>query len=76
LAGKPDAGDGVASEPGGGEGFADGERRGAPPVARILLGPARLRTGKIGVLFGSGGEDGALVVKDNGASSASSDIDA
>lgn len=76
LAGKSDAGDGVASEPGGCDGFADGKSGGAPPVAWVLLGPARLWTGKVGVLFGAGGEDGAAVVEDNGASSAGSNINA
>jgi hypothetical protein len=76
LAGKPDAGDGVAVETGGLQGFADGESRGAPPVARVLLGPARLRTGEVGVIFGARSENGAAVVKDNGASSAGSDINA
>jgi len=76
LTGKPDSGDGVSCEARSLERFANGERGGAPPVARVLLRPAWLRAGKIGVLFRARSEDGAVVVKDYGARSACSDIDA
>jgi len=58
------------------QGFADGKSSSTPPVARILLGPARLRARKVGVLFGAGGENGAVIVEDDGASSAGSNINA
>jgi len=51
LAGKADGGDGFGFEAGGLERFANGEGGGAPPVARVLLRPAGLRAGKVGVLF-------------------------
>jgi len=56
--------------------FANGKRRGAPPIARILLRPAGLRTGEIGVLFGARSEYCAVLVKDNRARAACSDINA
>jgi hypothetical protein len=76
LAGKADGCDGIGVEAGGLERFADSERRGAPPVAGILLGPAGLRTGEVGVLFCARSEDRAVFVEDDGAGSACSDVDA
>ncbi len=76
LAGKTDGGDGFGGEAGSLERFADGERGCAPPVARILFGPAWLRACKNGVLFRAGGENGAVVVEDDGAGTACSNINA
>jgi len=56
--------------------FANRESRGAPPVARVLLGPAGLRAGEVGVLFRARGEDCAVLVKDYGAGSACAYVDA
>ena len=55
--------------------FANRERRGAPPVAWVLLGPAGLRAGEVGVLFRARGEDCAVLVEDYGAGSACADVD-
>ncbi|MGB2671417.1 MAG: hypothetical protein WAO11_11925, partial [Candidatus Acidiferrum sp.] len=51
LAGKADGGDGFGFESGELECFANCDGGGAPPVARILLRPAGLRAGEVGVLF-------------------------
>jgi hypothetical protein len=64
LAGKSDGGDGFGGEARSLERFANGERRGAPPVARVLLRPARLRAGEIGVLLRTRSEDGAVLIED------------
>jgi hypothetical protein len=58
------------------ERFANGERRSAPPVARILFRPTGLRTGKVGVFFRARSENGAVLIENYGAGSAGSDIDA
>jgi hypothetical protein len=58
------------------ERFANRERGGAPPVARVLLGPTGLRTGEVGVFFRARGEDGAVFIKDDGAGPAGADVDA
>jgi hypothetical protein len=55
--------------------FANRESRGAPPVAWVLLGPAGLRAGEVGVLFRARGEDCAVLVEDCGAGSACADVD-
>jgi hypothetical protein len=64
LAGKADGGDGLSGEARGLKRFANRDCRGAPPIARVLLRPARLRAGEIGVLFGARGEDGAVFIED------------
>jgi hypothetical protein len=56
--------------------FADGQRSGAPPIARILLGPTGFGAGEVGVFFCARGEDGAVIVENDGASSAGADVDA
>jgi len=76
LAGEADGGDGIGGESGRLERFANRERRGAPPVAGILFCPAWLRAGELSVLFGPRGEDRSAPVEDNGAGSASADVDA
>lgn len=55
--------------------FANRESRGAPPVAWVLLGPAGLRAGEVGVLFRARGEDCAVLVEDYGAGSACAYVD-
>jgi hypothetical protein len=76
LAGESHGCDGIAVKAGGLKSFAHGESGGPPPIARVLLGPAGLWTRKVGVLFGPRGEDGAVVVEDDGAGSAGADINA
>jgi hypothetical protein len=51
LAGKADGGDGFGRQTRNLQRFANCDGGGAPPVARILLGPAGLGAGKVGVLF-------------------------
>jgi len=58
------------------ERFANRNRRGAPPVARILFRPTGLRAGEIGVLFGARGENRSMFVENERAGSTGSDIDA
>jgi hypothetical protein len=76
LAGESDGGDGFGCEARGLEGFANRQCDGAPPVARILLRPAGLRTGEVGVLFRARRQDRAVFVEEDGAGSAGSDVDA
>jgi hypothetical protein len=76
LAGETDGGDGFGREARGPDGFANRQCGGAPPVARILLRPPRLRAVEIGVFFRARGEDCAEFIKDDGAGSAGSDVDA
>jgi hypothetical protein len=56
--------------------FANGDGRGTPPVARVLLGPAGLGTGKVVVLLRARGDDSAVFIENDSASSAGSDVDA
>ena len=58
------------------EGFADGEAAGAPPVFGMLFGPADLRSGERLMFFGSGGEEAAGMVEDEGTSAAGADVNA
>jgi hypothetical protein len=76
LAGKADAGDGIAGKISGLKRFADGDAGGPPPVARILFGPAGFGTGEVGVLCGAGSENCAAVIKDDGASSTGTNVNA
>lgn len=55
--------------------FANRDSRGAPPVAWVLLSPAGLRAGEVGVLFRAGGEDCAVLVEDYGACAACTYVD-
>jgi hypothetical protein len=74
LARKADAGDVFAAEIRFGERLADGEAGGAPPVFRMLLGPANLRRGE-GLMVRSGRRDNAAVAADyNGARAASANV--
>ena len=75
LAGKTDGRDVFGDETRNLQRFANRESRGAPPVARVLLGPAGLRAGEIGVFFRAGGEDCAVFVEDYGASAACAYVD-
>ena len=76
MARESDGGDGFGCEARGLEGFANRQCGGAPPVARILLRPAGLRTGEVGVLFRARRKDRAVFVEDDGTGSAGSDVDA
>jgi hypothetical protein len=53
LAGEADGGDGLMRLGRGGDGLADGDERGTPPVFGILLGPAGMR-GFEGLMLTSG----------------------
>jgi hypothetical protein len=76
LARKADGGDGVSCEARSLKRFTNRESGGAPPVTRILLGPAGLGAGEVGVLFRARGKDRAAIVEDDGAGSARSNVDA
>lgn len=76
LPGKADARDGIGGFAGGLNGFADSDGCGAPPVPGILLGPAGVRAGEGRVLFGTGSNNAAGFIKDQGARSSGSHIDA
>jgi hypothetical protein len=75
LAGKTDGRDVFGDETRSLQSFVNRESRGAPPVARVLLGPAGLRAGEIGVFLRAGGEDCAVFVEDYGASAACAYVD-
>jgi hypothetical protein len=64
LAGKSDGGDGLGGEARSLERFANSKGGGAPPVARVLLRPAGLRAGEIGMLLRTRSEDGAVLIED------------
>ena len=76
LAGKTNGGEGIGGEAGGLQRFANSDGSGAPPVARILLRPAGLRAGKIGMFLGARGENGAVAVQNDRASAACADVNA
>jgi hypothetical protein len=76
LAGKTNGSDGFAGEARNLKRFANCEGGRAPPIARVLLRPAGLGAAEVGVFFHARGEDGAVLVEDDGAGSASSDVDA
>ncbi len=76
LPGKTDARDGVGGFSGRLNGFADSDGRGAPPVPGILFSPARMRAGEGRVLFGTGSNNAARFVKNEGARSTGSHINA
>ena len=74
MPGETDGRNGLAGKASGLKSFANGEGGGAPPVARILLGPAGFRDGEVGMFFVTGSEDGATVIENDGACAAGSDI--
>src|SRR5205807_722396 len=75
LTRESNAGNVIGTQIGGVKRLADGESTGAPPVARILLGPARLRTKERLVLFRSGSDDPSSLVHDECPRSAGAYVD-
>ncbi len=59
LSGEADASDGIRGNGGNLDSLLSGDDGGAPPVARILFGPARFGTGERNVFFGAGAENAA-----------------
>jgi len=76
LPGETDAGDCVAANSRGGERARDGQAAGAPPIARVLLGPAGARRCEGRVFFEAGAGDAAFFVDDQGARAAGAYVDA
>jgi len=70
LPGKTHARNVRAAQPGFREGRFDGKSAGAPPIFRVLLGPANLRRTEMLMLFRSGRDDFSLCINDQGARSA------
>jgi hypothetical protein len=62
LTGKADAGYILTAEIRARKRFANGEAGRAPPVFRMLLGPANLRRGKGSMIRGGGGDNAAVAV--------------
>jgi hypothetical protein len=76
LAGEADAGDIVRPSPSPLNCFGYGDAAGAPPVFGMLLSPANVRRGKWGVLLSGGTGDSALLIKNQCACPAGSNINA
>ena len=75
LAGKAHRRDGGAVDPGVGQGAADGLARRAPPVRRVLFGPARSRRGEGDVLRRRRPDDAAGGVDHERPGAARPDVD-
>jgi len=75
LPGETDASNFFSTQIRAGDRFANRDTRGTPPVFRLLLGPADLRRSERLMLFRGGGDDAALAVDDEGASSSGTNID-
>src|SRR5580658_213079 len=75
LSGQANASDLIAAHSGGCQRFRHRHAARAPPVARILLGPANLRRRESSVVFGSGGKQASLAINNQGARTSSADID-
>ncbi len=75
LSGEPDAGDLFGAHAFGREHRAHRRRARAPPVARVLLGPARVRRGERRVLDGRAGDDTSRLVNHERAAAARPDVD-
>src|SRR5205085_10086526 len=67
LAGETDAGNVSGVELGRLQGSADGLATGMPPIARILFGPSRFRTGEVLMLGGGGSDNVSGGINDQGA---------
>jgi hypothetical protein len=74
LAGEADASDIFAGEICFRERLANGEAGGAPPIFRLLLGPAHLRRSERLVIGCRGRDDAAFSINHDGARAAGSDI--
>jgi len=75
LTGEADAGDVFGAEVGTRDSIANREAGGTPPVFRVLLGPADLRRSERLVFFGSGRDDAAVAIDDDGARSSGTNVD-
>ena len=76
LAGESDAGNVIGAEARLGQGFANRQPAGPPPVFRLLLGPANFRRSEWGMFLGGRGRHPALFVEDQRACAARADVDA
>jgi hypothetical protein len=74
LSGKSYAGDLIGLQVCGGEGFADGDSSGSPPILRVLLGPADLGRSEGLVFFGSGRGNLPIGTNNERSRSASTDV--
>jgi hypothetical protein len=76
LAGEADAGNVLGSHTGTLQRLRNRDATGAPPIFRMLLGPADLRRSKGSVLFGSRRDDAAPLVEDQRPRSTCADVNA
>ena len=74
LTGETYAGDVFSAKVGTRDGFANRNTGGAPPVLRLLLGPANLRRSKGLVFFRGRGDDVAVAINDDGARSSGTNV--
>ena len=74
LSGETDASDFLRGQIRAGDGFANRDARGAPPVLGMLLGPSDLRRGKWLMVLGGGRDDAAAAIENEGACAASADV--
>jgi hypothetical protein len=74
LPGEADAGNFFGAQICTCNSFADRDASGAPPVFGLLLGPPDLRRSEGLMFFRGGGDDTALAVDDEGASSSGTNI--
>jgi len=76
LSREPDAGNVIGPQIGGLKRLADRQSASAPPVARILLGPAGPWADERIVFFRSGSDDLSGLVNDESPRAAGADVDA
>jgi hypothetical protein len=76
LSGETQASDVIAPQSGTVQNARNGNRTSSPPFIRMLLCPANLRRRKRRVLFRGGRNHAPVLVHDQGARSASSDVNA
>ena len=74
LAGEADAGNGLMGRGSGIDGAANGDQGSAPPVFRILLGPAGMRRAKGCMIFRGGADNASLLVHQHRAGAACAHI--
>ncbi len=76
LAGEGERVNLSAGEIGRGDGGGDGLARGAPPIVRVLFGPADMIGPDGGVLGGRRGDDAPCAIHQHGPRASGADIDA